>query len=62
MTKIEWTDESWNPVTGCTPVSEGCKHCYARRMARRLAGRYGYPEGDGFAVTVHPDRLEQPAD
>jgi protein gp37 len=59
-TKIEWTEETWNPVTGCTPSSAGCKNCYARRMARRLAGRYGYPEGDGFAVTLHPSRLDQP--
>lgn len=59
-TKIEWCEETWNPVTGCTPVSEGCTNCYAARMARRLAGRYGYPEGDGFKVALHPDRLEQP--
>jgi len=37
--KIEWTDATWNPVTGCTPVSEGCANCYAARMAKRLAGR-----------------------
>lgn len=59
-TKIEWTEETWNPVTGCTPISEGCAHCYAKRMARRLAGRCGYPRGDGFEVTLHPDRLDQP--
>lgn len=66
-TKIEWvarpgtTPESWNPVTGCTKVSPGCKHCYAERMARRLAGRHGYPEAPNhFDVTLHPDRLEQP--
>ena len=59
-TGIEWTDEVWNPVTGCTPVSEGCEHCYAKRMAKRLAGRYGYPKDDPFAVTFHPDRLNQP--
>ena len=41
-TKIEWTDETWNPVTGCTKVSAGCKNCYAERMSKRLAGRYGY--------------------
>lgn len=58
--KIEWTDETWNPVTGCTKCSEGCKHCYAARMAKRLAGRFGYPEGDGFAVTVHLDRMSEP--
>lgn len=67
MTKIEWvarpgtTPEAWNPVTGCTKVSPGCANCYAERMARRLAGRYGYPEApDHFNVTLHPDRLEDP--
>lgn len=59
-TKIEWTDFSWNPITGCSPVSEGCEHCYARRMAQRLKGRYGYPQDDPFRVTFHLDRLEQP--
>ena len=60
-TKIEWAEESWNPVTGCTPVSEGCQNCYAARMARRLAGRCGYPADEPFRVTLHPERLEQPA-
>lgn len=46
--KIEWTDESWNPITGCTPISEGCRNCYAQRMAKRLAGRYGYPADEPF--------------
>lgn len=60
-TKIEWADETWNPVTGCTPISPGCKNCYAQRMARRLAGRHGYPEAPyHFDVTLHPDRLDQP--
>jgi len=60
-TKIEWTDETWNVVTGCTPISPGCANCYARRMARRLAGRFGYPEApDHFNVTLRPDRLKQP--
>ncbi len=59
-TRIEWTDETWNPVTGCTKVSTGCKNCYAERMSKRLAGRYGYPADDPFRVTLHPDRLEQP--
>jgi len=60
MTRIEWADETWNPVTGCTPVSEGCKNCYARRMANRMRGRFGYPEDDPFRVTVHPERFNQP--
>ena len=61
-TKIEWCDETWNPVHGCTHAgSPGCDMCYARRMARRLQGRCGYPEApDYFKVTLRPDRLEQP--
>lgn len=59
-TKIEWTTKRWNPITGCTPISAGCDHCYARRMAQRLAGRFGYPADDPFRVTFHPDRLELP--
>lgn len=58
--KIEWTDAVWNPVTGCTPISEGCKNCYAERMAKRLRGRAGYPADESFRVTLHPDRLDQP--
>ena len=56
-TKIEWCDSTWNPVTGCTPISEGCANCYARRMATRLRERCGYPEDDPFRVTLHPDRI-----
>ena len=59
-TKIEWATKSWNPITGCSPVSEGCEHCYARRMAQRLKGRYGYPADDPFRVTFHPERLTDP--
>lgn len=59
-TKIEWTDKRWNPITGCSPISAGCDHCYAQRMAQRLAGRFGYPADDPFRVTFHPDRLELP--
>ena len=59
-TKIEWADESWNPVTGCSPVSEGCRNCYAKRMATRLRGRAGYPQDEPFRVTLHPERLDQP--
>ncbi len=67
-TKIEWVKnpdgtkgETWNPISGCTKVSAGCKHCYAERMSKRLAGRRGYPEAPHhFDVTLHPDRLEQP--
>lgn len=60
-TKIEWTDETWNPVTGCTPISPGCKNCYAKRMALRLAGRYGYPENEPFMPgTYHEDKINLP--
>lgn len=60
MSKIEWTDETWNPITGCSPISEGCDHCYAKRMANRLKGRYGYPADDPFRVTFHPNLLKTP--
>lgn len=59
-TKIEWAQESWNPVTGCTKISPGCKNCYACRMSKRLAGRAGYPADAPFRVTLHPERLDQP--
>lgn len=58
--KIEWTDATWSPVTGCTPVSDGCHNCYARRMAYRLRGRFGYPEDDPFRVTLHEGRIKEP--
>ena len=60
QTKIEWCDKVWNPITGCSPVSGGCANCYAKRMANRLKGRYGYPQDDPFKVTFHPDRLDEP--
>ncbi|MCK4245313.1 MAG: phage Gp37/Gp68 family protein [Candidatus Omnitrophica bacterium] len=61
LTKIEWCTASWSPVTGCSPVSIGCQNCYAERMARRLAGRYGYPKAPNhFNVTLHPDRMDEP--
>lgn len=57
-TAIEWTDTTWNPVTGCTKVSAGCDHCYAETIAHRLAGTTAFP--NGFAVTLHPDRIPDP--
>jgi len=59
-TKIEWATDTWNPITGCSKISEACKHCYAERMAKRLAGRCGYPEENPFSVTLHRDKLDQP--
>jgi protein gp37 len=59
-TKIEWTEETWNPMTGCTQISPGCKRCYAKRMAQRLRGRSGYPDDDPFDVTLRPYRLDHP--
>lgn len=57
---IEWTEHTWNPVTGCTKVSPGCKHCYAEAMSRRLTamGTPGYE--NAFDLTIHPDRLSLP--
>jgi len=60
-TKIQWAQEVWNPVTGCSKISAGCKNCYAERMSKRLAGRFGYPKDDPFRVTVHLDKLDEPA-
>jgi protein gp37 len=60
LTDSTWWKKSWNPVTGCTPFSPGCKNCYAERMARRLAGRAGYDENDPFVVQCREDRLDEP--
>jgi protein gp37 len=57
---IEWTEMTWNPVTGCTKVSQGCKHCYAERMARRLEAMRSDRYRNGFEVTLHPDLLDVP--
>jgi len=57
---IEWTDSTWNPITGCTKVSPGCKNCYAERMALRLKAM-GQPKySNGFNLTMHEEVLEQP--
>jgi len=58
--EIQYTHASWNPVTGCSRVSEGCKHCYAERMAKRLQGMGVAKYRNGFQVTVHPEVLEEP--
>jgi protein gp37 len=57
---IEWTDSTWNPVTGCTKVSQGCKHCYAQRFAERFRGVPGHPFEQGFDLKLWPARLELP--
>jgi len=57
-TPIEWTDATWNPMTGCT---RRCHYCYAKKLAEgRLRGRFGYPQNDPFAPTFHIDRLNEP--
>lgn len=59
-TKIEWTESTWNPVTGCTKASPGCANCYAERMAKRLTAM-GQPNyRNGFKVTTHPAMLDYP--
>jgi protein gp37 len=66
---IEWTEVTWNPVTGCDRISAGCDHCYALTLAKRLkamgAAKYqqdGDPRtsGPGFGVSVHPEALDEP--
>lgn len=59
-TSIEWTNATWNPVTGCTKVSPGCDHCYAERFSERFRGVKGHPFENGFDLTLRPDRLKQP--
>ncbi len=63
--KIEWTDETWNPVTGCVKVSPGCKHCYAETFAERFRGTISspgklHPFYSGFDPTLRPERLDTP--
>lgn len=57
---IEWTDATWNPVTGCTKITAGCDNCYAERFAERWRGIAGHPFEHGFDLTLRPDRLDQP--
>ena len=59
-TKIEWTDVTWNPVTGCTKISPGCDHCYAERFAERFRNVREHPYSQGFDLRLHEDRLDQP--
>ena len=57
---IEWTDSTWNPVTGCTKVSPGCKHCYAETFAERWRGTPGHPYEKGFDLRLWPGRVGMP--
>lgn len=59
-TSIEWTDATWNPVTGCTKISAGCDNCYACRFSERFRGVPGHPFETGFDLTLRPERLLQP--
>jgi protein gp37 len=59
-TAIEWTDSTWNPVTGCTKISSGCANCYAERLALRLQAMGNPSYKNGFSVTLHEDALELP--
>ena len=60
ISRIEWTDATWNPVTGCTKVSPGCKHCYAETIAERFRGVKGHPYEQGFDLRLWPDRIRLP--
>ncbi len=60
ISKIEWTDSTWNPVTGCTKASAGCLHCYAETMARRLKAMGNAKYSNGFDVTLHETLLTEP--
>jgi len=57
---IEWTDATWNPVTGCNKVSAGCKHCYAETFSERFRGVPGHPFEQGFDLRLWPERIELP--
>ena len=57
---IEWTEATWNPVTGCTKISPGCKHCYAERMSKRLKAMGNRSYANGFELTLQPHMLGVP--
>jgi protein gp37 len=60
QTAIEWTDATWNPVSGCTKLSRGCDNCYAERLAERFRGTAGHPFEHGFDLTLRPHKLREP--
>lgn len=57
---IEWTESTWNPVSGCTKISSGCLNCYAERMAKRLKAKAQKRYRNGFRLTLHPEALDEP--
>jgi protein gp37 len=59
-TGIEWTDATWNPVSGCTKITRGCDHCYAERFAERFRGVPAHPFANGFDLTLRPHKLGEP--
>jgi protein gp37 len=60
ISRIEWTDATWNPVRGCTKISPGCAHCYAETFAERFRGVPGHPYEQGFDLTLVPEKLTEP--
>src|SRR5467141_1756901 len=60
QTRIEWTEQTWNPTVGCTKISPGCKHCYAETMARRLTAMGVRDYANGFRLTLLEHRLVEP--
>jgi protein gp37 len=60
QSRIEWTESTWNPLTGCTKISPGCKYCYAERMAKRLQAMGQQNYVNGFKLSIHPQALEKP--
>ena len=60
QTEIEWTDATWNPLRGCTKISDGCKHCYAETFAERFRGVKGHPYEQGFDLRLVPEKLAEP--
>ncbi|HTU46704.1 MAG TPA: phage Gp37/Gp68 family protein [Bryobacteraceae bacterium] len=60
LSKIEWTDATWNPVRGCAKISPGCKHCYAERFAERFRGVENHPFEEGFDLRLVPEKLAEP--
>lgn len=60
ISKIEWTELTWNPVTGCTKISSGCRNCYAEIMSRRLKAMGQEKYRNGFKLTLHPETLREP--